>query len=167
MSYTPWPEDGCTLGEARERTADRALWSEWIGRGDDFRSRGPLPSWLDGYRLEDVHDEQEIRKRLRNSIDDCEGRIDSDFRRFMRERKLVAYGRAGSLRSEPALIAWDIWPALTATNWTESAVGENRRGGTAFFAVRVFPAMLYRFPIRKPAGPALRNRHPSLNICLM
>jgi len=30
MSYLPWPQEGCSLKAARERTADRTLWRRWL-----------------------------------------------------------------------------------------------------------------------------------------
>ena len=108
----------------------------------NFNSLGPSASYSDGYSMEEVNADRRSRKRRRDLIAQLEYRLNANFRQFMRERKLVAYGRPGSLRADAELIAWDIWPALTVTNWSEFAVGENRRDGAAFFAVRVFPALL-------------------------
>lgn len=30
MSYLPWPQEGCSLKAARQRTADRMLWRRWL-----------------------------------------------------------------------------------------------------------------------------------------
>ena len=142
MSYTPWPQEGCTLSEARERTADPDLWKEWKGRIEDYKGLGPSLSYVDGDDLEDVRHDDRMRKRRRAAIDECEGRINSEFRQQLRSKRLVAYGRPRNLEAESQLIAADLWPALIALGCGNSAVGEGRRGGMVFLAVRVFPALL-------------------------
>lgn len=130
MRYLPWPEEGCTLAEARERTADRALWEEWKGRSE----RGAR-------------------------VDECEQQINGAFREFLRRGRLVANCRR-SLAAEPTVttvIEEDIWPALVNTDWSASAVGENRRGGISFQDVRVFPVVHGTTRIESLAGLSLAD----------
>lgn len=142
MSYTPWPREGCTLGEARERTADRDLWREWKGRIEDYKGLGPSPSYIDGHVMDDVREDDRMRKHRRVTIDECEGRINAEFRQQLQSRKLVAHGRPWTLEAAPQLIASDLWPALIDLGFGNSAVGEGRRGGLVYLAIRVFPALL-------------------------
>ena len=142
VPHAPWPENGCTLGEARERTADREAWKEWRRLNDRRKTFRPR-SWLDrDTRLEEVRHDRLMGNRLQETIDECENRITTDSLQHMRTKRLIAYGRPGELSAAPQLIAAEIWPALTNIGWEASAVGENRRGGAVFLAVQVYPALL-------------------------
>jgi hypothetical protein len=55
----------------------------------------------------------------------------------------------------PVLIPKDVWPALTTINTDESAAGEHRSGGTAYFAVNVFPVVLAPDRVQLLAGRSL------------
>lgn len=139
MNHEPWPETGCTLAEARERTADRDLWEEWRGRLEYFRSLGPSLSALNGFHRDEVSDDREMRWRLLKALKEKEALINARFHSFFCKQQLIAVGRRGSLDSEPEVIVADIWPALDGWNWNTSVVGEARKRGTFFLAVKVFP----------------------------
>lgn len=141
MSYEPWPDEGCTLAEARERTANRAAWREFQRRREHYKSLGPGVTVSDGYSLSQIRDDDRARERLRSGIEELAQSIDTEFRSFFTKRRLIAYGRRNDLSATPELIGPDIWPALQVMNYDASAVGENRHGGTAFLAVHVFPVL--------------------------
>lgn len=139
MNHEPWPETGCTLAEARERTTDRDLWEEWRGRLEYFRSLGPSLSTLNGFHRDEVSDDGEMRRRLLKAIKEKEALINAKFHSLFCKQQLIAVGRRGSLDSEPEIIAADIWPALDGWNWKISAAGETRKRGTFFLAVKAYP----------------------------
>jgi hypothetical protein len=156
-SYTPWPADGCTLAEARERVADRRLWREWKDASDQYTCLGPRASFLKGDALSDVHEDKEFRNRLRQRIASLEEGPNSNLRAALRSGALIAHGRPNGLSETPVLIPKGVWPALTVINGDESAAGEYRAGGMAFLAVQVFPVMLAPERVRLLAGYALAD----------
>ncbi len=133
MPHTPWPENGCTLAEARERTADRVGWKEWNDRIARYSSR-------DIQKLTRLH-EGSRSEQLKQTINECEDKINSDFVLQMSARQLIAYGRPRERSGPRQLITADTWSALTAIGW-EQSTAENRRGGALFRGVRVYPALL-------------------------
>jgi hypothetical protein len=155
LDYTPWHEDGCTLAEARERTADRMAWREWRDRIDEFASVGRHPASQDNQRLDDVHGNNQKRRDLELVIREVENRIDAAFRLQLTNRQLIAYGRRGDVGAVLQLISSDVWPAITKINWEKSSAGEGLRPGNAFFAVRVFPALLAPCRVDLIAGCSL------------
>ncbi len=126
MEYAVWPENGCSLAEARERTADRAAWKVWR----DHFSHVARPQ--SGSQKSDP----------KVAAKEAEDRIEGDFRNQMTTRQLVAYGRPGHPDAPSRLISRDVWLTLPRIGWESSSIGEDRRAGNVFFDVRVFPALL-------------------------
>ena len=149
MPIVPWPENGCTLAEARERTADRARWKKW----NDRIALGPPLTIREIQKL--THSQDKSRRAPLKPAVVYEEIINSDFRQQMRARGLIAYGRPRVLNAPPQLITADTWSALTAIEWEESTAGENRRGGAVFREVRVYPALLAPRPVDLVAGLSL------------
>ena len=117
MPYEPWPKGGCTLAEARERTADRALWKEWRRTATAHASVRACQS-----------------KALQS---DAEERINSDFHALFQDRKLLAYERRGSPPAE--------WKEITALRMAKLCDCPNSNIDDAWARdtsdVRVFPAI--------------------------
>jgi hypothetical protein len=133
VDYVPWPEKGCCLAEARERTADRAAWKV-------------LHDGLTNIARHKSEQQKDKRSGDRGDpelvVSEVEDRIEADFRKQMTTRRLVAYGRAGHPDAASRLISRDIWLTLPRIDWENSSIGADRRAGNAFFAVRTFPALL-------------------------
>jgi hypothetical protein len=111
--YLPWHEDGCTLAEARERTADRALWCKWRKLVEDSPSDP--------------------------EAGEVEREINTRFQKMLRHGRLVAVGRPESAAAE-TVIEDDFWDYSIDADWDASAVTANRRDGrAAFHDVRVSP----------------------------
>ncbi len=125
MEYSPWPENGCALAEARDRTSDRLVWTYWRDRDD--RPKPHREASREG-----------TPPLARNDEDGTE----AEFRQRMMSSRLVAYGRPGHPDAAPRLISRDIWLTLPKVDWEGSSIGEDRRAGNVFFTVRVFPALL-------------------------
>ena len=132
--YVPWPAGGCTLAEARERTADRTLWREW----QDLLDRRDL---LRGAPRDGAEEDADDRRRLKDAIDEADKKLNAAFWSYLREGRLIAYGRRNGLGSESERISPDLWPTLTAVKWTTSSVGARREDGERFLAVTVFPVL--------------------------
>jgi len=137
VDYRPWPDDGCTLAEARERTADRKAWQALSKHSDgdafldssspDAASR----TERQGARCTDERTAPTPR---------TEQAINFNFQQLLGTSRLIAYGRKGSLRSPPERLPADVWSEFIDTNWDVSSVKDPRRGGTVFYDIRVFPA---------------------------
>jgi hypothetical protein len=133
VDYAPWPENGCCLAEARERTADRAAWKLWRDR----------LSSIARHQLEQQKDKRSGDRRSPElAVREVEDRIETDFREHMTTTRLVAYGRPGHPDAALRLISRDVWLTLPRIDWENSSIGEDRRAGNVFFAVLVFPALL-------------------------
>jgi hypothetical protein len=139
LHYDPWPPQGCTLAEARERTADRQRWQELAQRVHGLKSLGPIRQ---GWTLDErewAALERRDRDRLKRALREVETEINTKFRALLHSKQLIAYGRQRDLNADTSLIEADKWPSLPNTNWKTSAVGENRKGGAYYLAVRVYP----------------------------
>ena len=153
MDYRPWPDDGCTLAEARERTADRKAWRDWSERsgGDAFLDSGHSPDAArrterQGARCTDERTAPTPR---------TEQAINFNFQQLLGTSRLIAYGRKGSLRSPHERIPADVWSEFIDTNWDVSSVKAPRRGGTVFYDIRVFPVTKAPCRIELLAGQTL------------
>lgn len=121
VRYLPWPDDGCTLAEARKRCADRELWDEWCARADAF---------------EGIPDAD-----LKAKVEASEQRINVAFLENLRRGRLIATGRADSPTAEPAVIDAGQWSTLVDINWSTSAAADARPGAASFHDVRILPAV--------------------------
>lgn len=139
MSYVPWPEDGCTLAEARERTADRAIWKQRRCLIDEYKVAISAIAGLTSIEKENGRD---ARQKLRTAVLDLEDHINEQFRALLSQRRLIAYGHLGSLTAEPRMIDADFWPVLTHLGWANSAAGERRLDGAVFRGIRIYPTLL-------------------------
>jgi hypothetical protein len=142
MPHTPWPEEGCALAEARERTVDRVVFRMWRSGIQHYKSLGASTSWTRGDSIDAIRDARHRRMQHQQVLEEQENYMNAEFRRHLTSTSLIAYGRPGNLAAEPQLIAPDIWSALSKVLWDDSAAGERRRGGVVYLAVRVFPVLL-------------------------
>jgi hypothetical protein len=138
----PWPAEGCTLSEARARIAVRQKLREAKRTYVELQHPGEPPSYWRGDRFAVVQEDTEFRAKLKRRLKGEIEQINCDLRHALSQGWLAAYGRPSNVMASPMLIPKDIWPALTALDLQASAAGESRRGGAAFFAVRVFPTLL-------------------------
>jgi hypothetical protein len=139
VDYVPWPENGCSLAEARERTADRLAWRRWCNL-----IREPTSERT-------VHRNDE---RLEIEIRELGERIGASCLDHVRTRRLIGYGCTGRPTAARQLICSDDWPALTKIDWEKSLAADNR-DRVAFFDIRVFPPLLAPCRIDLLAGCSL------------
>jgi len=116
VDYESWPENGCTLAEARERVADR------------------LPRF-------ETPDGVHVHSPNQNAIRQPEN-IEADFLSHMTNRRLMAYGRSDHLEAPRRLITSHIWSTLSKIDWERSSAEQDQPGGVAFFELRIFPILL-------------------------
>jgi hypothetical protein len=91
IDYELWPDQGCTLSEARDRVANRELWLEWRNCANTERGR-------------------ELKQQ-----------INSEFFGFMRGLRLVAYGRPRGRAKTKVFIPRDLWQHPSAkADWSAS-----------------------------------------------
>lgn len=126
MDYVPWPENGCSLAEARERTADRQLW----------KRRDELLSQRDG----DTQDANNAQ--LETSIRAVEEEASTECLDQLKDIRLIAYGRPNSPTARPELISSASWRALNKAQWESSAATEEGPSRRSFFDIRVYPPLL-------------------------
>jgi len=126
VDYVPWPESGCGLAEARERTADRRAWKHWCNLISERTSVSPSRN----------DDRAEIE------IKELAERIDGNCLEHMKSKRLIAYGRPGRSTAAAQLIGSDVWPALTKIDWERSFATEHRPTGFVFSEILIFPALL-------------------------
>jgi hypothetical protein len=153
VEYAAWPENGCCLAEARQRTADRAVWKLW------HDSLGDIGRYQSGQRKDARSGD---RKDPEFTVRKLEARIEADFRKQMTTRRLVAYGRPGHPDAASKLISRDIWLTLPRIDWESSSIGEDRRAGNVFFGVRAFPALLAPCRLELIEGRPLSNTFKQL-----
>jgi hypothetical protein len=130
------------LSEALARIAVRQKLREANRTYVEMQHLGEPPSHWRGDSLADVHEDTEFRAKLRRRFKNEVEQLNSDLRHALSQGSLVAYGRPGNVMASPILIPKDVWSALTALDLKASAAGESRRGGAAFFALRVFPTLI-------------------------
>ena len=95
--YEPWPEQGCTLDETRERVTERVLWRNWKNCTDPGRAQK------------------------------LEQHINSEFFKLMRTLKLVAYGKRNPLNQTSTFVTDDLWRDLRVTDWSRSTAAAGER----------------------------------------
>ncbi|MGA7807536.1 hypothetical protein [Bradyrhizobium sp.] len=128
MDYEPWPETGCSLAEARERTADRVL----VGQSVEGAGRNQP-----------------------TEIKTMEERIEAACLDHLKCGRLIAYGRQGSLNADLQLISAAQWNALTNIEWQNSSSADDRLARSAFLDIRVYPPLLAPCHIDLLAGRTL------------
>jgi hypothetical protein len=146
VPHASWPENGCTLAEARERTADRVRWNKW--KNHIVRS---FTSKIQKHAR--AHDNSR-RVPLKPAVA-YEEMINADFVLQMRAMRLIAYGRPRGISVPPQLIMADKWSALRVIEWERSTVGQAARDSAVFHEVRVYPAMLAPCRVDLVAGLSL------------
>jgi hypothetical protein len=112
VDYVPWPEIGCSLAEARRRTADCELVSQLVELKRDNR-----------------HDE----------IEHVEKQIDAICLDHLKSGRLIAYGFWSGATAEKQLIATYWWKTFTNVDWQNSLLIDNEQGA---FEICVFPPLL-------------------------
>jgi hypothetical protein len=142
MSDTPWPEEGCTLAEAFERTADPALFAEWkAGReyvdpwGFD-RLELMQPYLQLGWSQE--REELEYRVMLAERAEEAYAKLIQPYCDILRNGELVADGRPGDPFAERKSLEPDVWrhfEPLIETGDKSIARGPN---GHFIYDVRVY-----------------------------
>jgi hypothetical protein len=142
---TKTARNGCTLAEARERTAERGAWKQWRDRIEELKSES----------RNDEYGHNENRNRPEPAVKGLENGINAEFRLQMAKKRLVAYGRADHPGAAAQLIGNDVWPLLTKIDWGQSRIGDAQRAEVVYSAVRVFPALLAPCRIDLIAGCSL------------
>lgn len=128
MDYEPWPETGCGLAEARERTADRLLISQ-LSEGDGRNRPTQFKTMEEG--------------------------IEAACLDHLKCRRLIAYGRQGSPNADLQLISAAQWNVLTNVEWQSSSSSHGRLTRSAFLDIRVYPPLLAPCHIDLLAGRTL------------
>lgn len=127
MDYEPWPETGCSLAEARRRTADCALVSQSMGNGQNRPTQ----------------------------IKAIEERIDAACLDHLKCGRLIAYGRQGSPNADLQLIGAARWNTITDVEWQSSSAADDRLTRATFLDIRVYPPLLAPCRIDLLAGRTL------------
>jgi hypothetical protein len=125
MDYEPWPEAGCNLAGADQRTAVSM-------------SSGLLQ-------------ESGIRKGKIKAIEDG---IEDTCLDHLKNGRLVAYGRLGSLDADPQLIGIAQWNALTRIEWQASRAAADQ-AQIEFLDIRIYPPLLAPCHVDLLAGRTL------------
>lgn len=112
MDYEPWPEAGCNLAEAAQRTATSA--SSRFVRESDTRN---------------------------TQVKAIEEGIEKTFIDHLKNGRLVAYGRLGSPDAEAQLVSVAQWNLLTRIEWQSSAAADDQ-AQIEFLDMRVYPPLL-------------------------
>ena len=125
MDYVPWPASGCSLAEARERTAERNTW----------RRRTELLSQLsaDPSGKSSAPNRTELRA--------IEAEITAIYQDHFESGRLIAYGGVDPSK-QPNQISSKDWRALTSIDWKNSTTAEQRVHGARLHDIRVFPTLL-------------------------
>jgi hypothetical protein len=124
VDYVPWPESGCSLAEARKRTADCVLW----------RRRSEL--------LERCNAAVADRAPLKSEIETIDAKISDLFLNQLKAAQLIAYGRLGRSSSRWYLISKAQWLGLRTVGWDSSCAASQRATGLSFFDIQVYPVLL-------------------------
>lgn len=119
VDYVPWPANGCSLAEARERVADRALLREW---------RRLVPA--DGILEIASGPNRRISNLTQSLADGLVGKLKS--------QQQVAYGHAAR-QAQPIRIPATCWSDPSRIDWTLSTLAHARG---LFSDVRIFPVLL-------------------------
>src|SRR5579863_4757417 len=96
VDYVPWPTTGCSLAEARERTAERAVWDR---RSELLRKLEPDAS--------DV-----VPAEVDAELQVIEAEISAICLDHLTSLRLIAYGSPG-----PKQIDKNDWRLFTAVDW--------------------------------------------------
>ncbi|WP_144031460.1 hypothetical protein [Bradyrhizobium cosmicum] len=115
MDYTPWPEVGCSLAEARKRTADRVLAS----------------------RLARSHSNNKDVE-----TQSVEEQIDGECLELLKSGRLIAYGRSDDLNADLQRIRSESWSTVSGIEWQISSAEFGGTGEIALADVRVYPPLL-------------------------
>jgi hypothetical protein len=125
MDYEPWPEAGCSLAEAEQRTADS----------------------ISSRLLQDSGTWQPKIKAI-------EERVETTCLDHLKSGRLVAYGRRGNPDAEPQVISMAQWDALTKIEWqSSSAAGDQAQ--IEILDIRVYPPLLAPCHVDLLAGRTL------------
>ncbi len=126
MDYEPWPETGCSLAEARQRTAESVLSSQ------PAKVSGSPPTKI-------------------TAIEKAVGAAWSD---HLKDGRLVAYGHPGRANAETQEISMAQWNALTRIEWQRSAAADDQ-AKIEFSDIRVYPTLLAPCHVSLLAGRTL------------
>lgn len=137
MDYVAWPKTGCSLGEARQRVADRVAWNERLERIAELRTHSVAGALRNGAAAASENQTSDPT----GALGDVEARIEAKFRSQLADRQLVAYGRCGHPKAPAQVIGAGDWPTLTRIDWEQSCAREDRPEGRSFVDVWVFPAL--------------------------
>ena len=127
VDYVLWPETGCSLAEARERTADRELFSQ-----SAEASKG----------------------NVRTETKPVEERINADCLDHLKGGRLIAYGRPGGSTAGRQLITTAQWKSFTSIGWQDSSATDCE---LRTFDICVYPPLLAPCHIDLLAGSALAD----------
>ena len=97
-SATPWPWNGCTLAEARQRTADRELWKEYLLRLRRYTQVDISGSFAEAREQLRYRHELYMRMKL------PKGRINHAFRQHLSTGRLIATGRPHDITQPPQIV---------------------------------------------------------------
>jgi hypothetical protein len=125
VDYVPWPASGCSLAEARERTAERVNW----------RPRTELLSQLSA--APSGRSSALKRAELRR----IEAEITAIYQSHFEAQRLIAYCRT-SPSKQPHRINSTDWRALAGIDLKNLLPAEQRVRGVRLRDVRVFPTLL-------------------------
>jgi hypothetical protein len=159
----PWPEDGCTLDEARRRTVDRQHWKAAVeaenalvlagGRG---RRRAYLNAPLDGDReVASKARAEQHRRQLERTADAAWRPLNSRFQRLLIDGRLVATGTNARPSEAPSIIPPTTWNHMQVRDWARSVAVERTKTKDAWYGVRVYPPLLSTCGLDLMAGRPL------------
>jgi hypothetical protein len=112
VDYVPWPENGCSLAEARRRAGGRRSFAQSLLLANDCVIAEP--------------DQSESR----------------DFLDHLRGGRFIASARHGESSTGRQLITAAQWKSVERVDWQSSSAADGRPGEHAFFDIRVYPCLL-------------------------
>lgn len=165
-TYLPWPDVGCTLGEARQRTADPELWvaanvaeKALLAGGGRGRRRAYISAPLnDDAEVSHKVSAERRRQELERAANLKWGALNSSFQNCLIEARQVAIGSKGSPTEAPTLIRSHAWSDMYVIDWIRSIAAERTKEKIRWYPHRLSDRLHFVQCCRFCAWRALRNR---------
>lgn len=141
--YAPWPEEGCSLETALERTADRCVWRRWVRY---VRQQGRKRQKATGKAPATKPSSDPLRQTLQQS-----------FLQMLGAGALVAYARRRASQDDGKWIERSIWQKSPQLDWEHSVIKGDGRALMELIDVRVFPVLLAPDCVEIVSGRALKE----------
>jgi hypothetical protein len=154
--YKPWPKDGCSLAEARDRTADPTKLRKFDDLGNSLRSLGPTPSWIGRATMDEIHWHDATHAKTSHAQNQVWHEIVVAYRGYLRSKKLIAEGWLDLKSNQRVQIYAEKWDSLIF-DWDHSTAESAGTQVIRYEAVQVVPALLAPDVCELVAGESLSD----------